>query len=219
MKLWPQEISSAKQIQILLSRKVKLRPLMKEPEYIAAVDAAYTSEKIIAIASLYEYRGLIHREDNFCIKSSNFPYIPGFLSFREGPAIMGALKKFKIKPDLVIFDGQGIAHPEGIGIASHLGVILNLPTIGCAKSRLVGEYKKPGNKKGDYSYLYYKHKKVGFVLRTKEGVKPLFVSPGHLVDLPSSYEIILNCLTEYRLPEPQRRVDQLSRKLRKLLDI
>jgi deoxyribonuclease V len=105
-------------------------------------------------------------EDAYAITKISFPYITGYLSFREGPAIIKAVKKLKTKPDLVLFDGQGIAHPKGIGIASHIGALLDIPSIGCAKSRLIGDYKEPGKQKGQYAFLKYKNKTVGAVLRT-----------------------------------------------------
>ncbi len=140
--------------------------------------------------------------------------MPGFLSFREGPAIIVTIQKLKTKPDLILFDGQGIAHPKGIGIASHIGVMLNIPTIGCAKSKLVGKFEKPDKDKGSRTYLYYKGERVGAVLRTRKNVKPVFVSPGHMIDIKSAIEIVMNCATEYRIPEPLRRADQLSKRLK-----
>ncbi len=153
-------------------------------------------------------------EDVFARKKARFPYIPGLLAFREGHAIISAIGKLTVAPDLVLIDGQGIAHPEGFGIASHIGVILGIPTIGCAKSRLVGEYEAPGSMKGNWTYLYHRGAKVGAVVRTRSFVKPLFVSPGHLIDIESSVEIVLECTSGFRIPEPLRAADRLSRKLR-----
>jgi len=156
-------------------------------------------------------------EDTCAVTDMTFPYIPGFLSFREGPAIIEALHMLKIKPHVILFDGQGIAHPKRMGIASHIGVILNIPTIGCAKSRLVGEYKEPGTSKGKISSLKYQGKIVGAVVRTKDDIRPLFVSPGHLIDLKSSIEIVLGCTTKYRISELLRRADFLSKKIKRAL--
>jgi len=128
---------------------------------------------------------------------------------------MMAIDGLKIKPDLIIFDGQGIAHPRGLGIASHIGVLLNMPTIGCAKSKLIGHYKEVGAKKGQWSPLMYKGKVVGAVLRARDNVKPVFVSPGHRIDLKGSIEIVLGCADKYRLPEPVRRADLFARKRKK----
>ncbi len=184
------------------------------PSFIAAVDASFAGEEIIAVATLYTYPELSHVRDVFVREKIYFPYVPGFLSFREGHAIVVTIQKLKIKPDLILFDGQGIAHPKGIGIASHIGVILNIPTIGCAKSRLIGEFEEPDKDKGSWTYLRYKGTGVGVVLRTRRNVKPVFVSPGHMIDIKSSIEIVMDCVTEYRIPEPLRRADQLSKKLK-----
>lgn len=133
-----------------------------------------------------------------------FPYIPGLLTFREGEVLVRAFKKIRTPLDAVLFDGHGIAHPRGLGIAAHFGLLLGIPTIGVGKSRLVGEYEEPGPEKGSAVPLLYKGARVGTVLRTKTNVKPVFVSPGNLVDHASSVEIVLRTCTRYRLPEPTR---------------
>lgn len=216
--LWPDDILEAKKIQDMLKKRVEIIPLKKIPELIAGVDASFTDDKVIAIATLYEYQGLKHMQDAFFIEEIRFPYVPGMLSFREGHAIVEAIKRLAARPDVILFDGQGIAHPKGIGIASHIGVILDIPTIGCAKSRLVGEFKEPGAKKGSRTYLYYKGMKVGTVLRTRSSVRPIFVSPGHMIDIDSSIKIVMRCVSQYRIPEPLRRADNLSRSYRRNLD-
>jgi deoxyribonuclease V len=213
--IWPDNTKDARTIQASLKDKIKIIPLKKEPKFIAGVDAAFSDDKIVAVACLYRYPALTPIEDAFAVAAVTFPYIPGFLSFREGPAIIEALKRLKNKPDVLLFDGQGIAHPKGLGIASHIGVLLALPTIGCAKSRLVGEYKEPETKKGAWSPLWFHDDVVGAVLRTKDNVRPLFISPGHKIDLQASIDIVLNCSTEYRLPEPLRRADYLSKKIKR----
>jgi deoxyribonuclease V len=148
------------------------------------------------------------------IQKTSFPYIPGYLSFREGPAILAAFRKMTTLPDLLLFDGQGIAHPRRAGIASHLGVLLNIPTIGCAKSRLVGESEKPAPEKGAWSPLYYKDEVVGAVLVTRSGCKPLFISPGHLITLQEAIKVVLHLTPRFRLPEPIRAADSLSKRLK-----
>jgi deoxyribonuclease V len=210
-KLWPIDIHEAKIIQDKLRKRVKIQPLKKEVRIIAGVDASFISDRIIAVVSNYEYPEMKYIEDTYFIGMVKFPYIPGMLSFREGPAIVSAIKKLSIEPDVILFDGHGIAHPRFIGIASHIGVILDISTIGCAKSCLVGQYREPGQKKGDWTYLYYKNIKVGAVLRTRDLVKPLFVSPGHKIDIEHSVDIVLNSVLKYRLPEPLRRADRLSK--------
>lgn len=212
--LWTDNISEAKNIQENLKKKIKISPLEKNLTYIAGVDAAFWQDKIIAVAAFYSYPELSHIEDAYAIEKIVFPYIPGFLSFREGHSILAALHKSSIRPDVLLFDGQGIAHPRGIGIASHIGVLLNIPSIGCAKSRLVGEYEEPDQEKGSLSALIYKGERVGVVLRTRTSVKPLFISPGHMIDIDSSLKIVMNCISNFRMPEPLRRADSLSKKLK-----
>lgn len=214
---WPGDLQGARKHQEILQKKVNIIPLKKEPKYIAGVDAAFLNNKVIGVACLYKYPEIHFIEEAYAVTEILFPYIPGFLSFREGPAIIMALKGLKRKPDIILFDGQGIAHPKRLGIASHVGVLLNIPTIGCAKSRLVGTYKEPGPKKGTCSSLLYKKEIVGVVLRTKDNVKPLFVSPGHRIDIQGSMEIVLACSQRYRLPEPLRWADFLSKKIKREL--
>ncbi|UCE70989.1 MAG: endonuclease V [Nitrospiraceae bacterium] len=213
--IWPGDIQTARRIQIELSKRVTICPLRKRPSLIAGVDAAFCGESVTAVASVFAYPSLIHRYDATSRGDVRFPYIPGLLSFREGQAFISAIKKLKTIPDVIIVDGQGIAHPLGIGIASHIGVLLGIPTIGCAKTRLVGEHAEPGPERGQWTPLTYKKERIGAVLRTRDGVKPVFVSPGNLIDLDSSIEIVLHSLTRYRLPEPIRRADRLSKELSK----
>ncbi len=215
--IWPENTKNARAVQVALKDKVKTIPLRKKPELIAGVDAAFSVDKVIGVICLYTYPELTLIEEAFVVKEISFPYIPGFLSFREGPAIVEALNGLELKPDVILFDGQGIAHPKGLGLASHIGVLLDAPTIGCAKSRLVGEYKEPGLKKGAWSPLKYHGKVVGSVLRTRDHVRPLFVSPGHKIDLRSSLEIVLGCTRKFRIPEPLRMADFVSKKIKREL--
>jgi deoxyribonuclease V len=212
---YPADYREARRIQRELRSNVKIIPLKKTPRLIAGVDAAFTGTKVIAAACLYTFPELAPVEDVHAVENIRFPYIPGLLSFREGPAIIRAVRKLSGRPDVMLFDGQGIAHPEGMGIASHIGVLLNIPAIGCAKSRLVGDYREPGHLKGRHTDLTFHNKKIGTVLRTRENVKPLFISPGHLIDRKGAVSIVLRCLGRYRLPEPIRRADMLSKKLKK----
>ena len=145
------------------------------------------------------------------VKKIRFPYLPGLLTFREGPAILAALDHLTAAPDLLIFDGQGIAHPRRCGLASHLGLLLDIPSIGCAKTRLSGWYEEPLTEKGSYSYLKDGGEIIGAVVRTRPKVKPLFVSIGHRINLRDSINIVLKSCTKYRLPETTRRADKLAR--------
>ena len=206
---WPTTIADAKRLQEELVRRVKLTPLLREPLTICGVDAAYCAGQTVAAAVVYEYSTLTRREEAVAALPTTFPYVPGYLSFREGPAILAAIDRLSATPDLFIVDGQGIAHPRGIGIATFLGVLLGRPTIGSAKSRLVGTYEEPLNNRGDWTPLTYHERTVGTVLRTRPGIKPLFISPGHLMTLAEAVEIVLHCCSRYRLPEPQRAADRL----------
>jgi len=212
---WPDNLTDAKEVQLSLRRNVRISPLRKKPRLIAAVDAAFPDGKVIGAACLYRYPELVLVECQHVVRKTAFPYIPGYLTFREGPALVGALRALKGLPDLILVDGQGIAHPKGIGIASHLGVLLEIPSIGCAKSRLVGEFSEPGPSKGNWTPLRYDGKVVGAVLRTREHVRPVFVSPGHRIDLKTSIEIVLDCTGRYRIPEPLRKADAVSKEFKK----
>ncbi|NJD55807.1 MAG: deoxyribonuclease V [Nitrospirae bacterium] len=209
--LWPKDIQTARMVQETLAQRVSIRPLKRNPKLIAGVDACFTDKSVVAAASLYSYPALEFLGDAIAKDRMRFPYVPGYLSFREGPAIIKALRKLKTQPDVVLFDGQGIAHPRGMGIASHIGVVLDIPSIGCAKSRLIGEFAEPGPRRGNWSPLYYQGRQVGTVLRTRDRVRPLFISPGHRIDLGTCIDIVMHAVTSCRLPEPIRRADHLSR--------
>jgi len=211
MPEWPRDTTRAREIQVALQKRIELKPILTTPPLIAGVDAAFFGDRIIGIASLYRFPALTPLKDSVSIRKNTFPYIPGLLSFREGPVLFEAIRGLEVIPDLLLFDGQGIAHPRGIGIASHIGVLLGIPSIGCAKSRLVGDYSEPGAQKGSRTPLSYKGEVVGAVVRSRDNIRPLFVSPGHLVDIDGAAEYILACTGRYRLPEPIRRADRLSK--------
>ena len=146
-----------------------------------------------------------------------FPYIPGLLTFREGPVVLEAWKRLRVDPDLLLFDGQGIAHPRGIGLAAHMGLWLGCPSIGVAKTWLYGEHDEPGRLKGQAAELRSPREAgtvIGAVVRTRTGVKPVYVSPGHLIDVPKAIEYALGCCTRYRLPETTRGAHRLCAQAR-----
>ncbi len=203
-------VEKAKRIQKKLSEKVEILPLRKKISYIGGIDVSVKEDVGIACIVVMSYPHLKDVEVKTAKKRICFPYIPGLLSFREGPAIIEAIKKLSVKPDVFIFDGQGIAHPRGVGIATHVGVLLGISTIGCAKSVLCGTYKEPGIEKGSWTPLIYNGKKVGVALRTRSGVKPVFVSVGNKIELGQCIEIVLNCCTKYRLPEPIRKAHAVA---------
>jgi deoxyribonuclease V len=163
-----------------------------------------------AAVAVLTFPGLELHEFTVVERPTDFPYVPGFLSFREVPAIMLALERLKTRPQLLIVDGQGYAHPRGFGIACHLGVQTGLPAIGAGKSRLVGEFRAPAAAAGSRSPLTYRGETVGAVLRTRDGVSPLFVSVGHKLDLDSAVAWVLACTRGYRLPETTRWADGLA---------
>ncbi|MCM2357058.1 MAG: deoxyribonuclease V [Geobacteraceae bacterium] len=212
---WPKTIAEARRFQESLSAKVTLSRLRTAVKTVAGVDAAYSGDKTVAAVALYDLKTLSCIEESHHVEATRFPYVPGYLSFREGPAMLAAIAALHEKPDIILVDGQGIAHPRRLGIASFLGVLLGMPAIGCAKSRLVGEYLEPPAGRGEWSALYYNGETVGAVLRSRERVKPLFVSPGHLVTLAESLELVLRCCPRYRLPEPIRHADALSKRLKR----
>jgi deoxyribonuclease V len=149
------------------------------------------------------------------VAAARFPYVPGLLSFREAPAVIEAFAGLSVRPDVLICDGQGIAHPRRLGLASHLGLWLGLPTIGCAKSWLCGEYEQPGPERGDWSPLTDAGETIGAVVRTRTRVKPLYVSTGHRCDLSSAIAIVLASSTKYRLPIPSSLAHQYVNELRR----
>ncbi len=174
---------------------------------IGGVDVSLKADTARAVIVVLRYPDLAPLTSVTADVPLTFPYIPGLLSFRESPAILAAWEQLSPKPDLVMVDGQGIAHPRGLGIASHLGLWIERPTIGVAKSRLYGTHAEPGPNKGDSALLYDERSPrqvIGAVLRTRAGVKPLYVSPGHLIDLEHSLRFTLACATQVRLPEPTR---------------
>jgi len=214
---WPTTVRDAKAVQETLARRVAQTPLGHEPGTVAGVDAAFSGGNTIAAATLFDYRTLTLLEQSHAVLETRFPYIPGYLSFREGPALLTAIAQLSAPPDLLIVDGQGIAHPRRIGIASFLGVLLGIPSIGCAKSRLTGVYAEPPQVRGAWSPLMDGGEIIGAVLRTREKVKPLFVSPGHLITLAEAVAVILRCADRYRLPEPQRAADSLAAQVKREL--
>ncbi len=211
---WPGDIGNAREMQERMRRTVRIEARRGRLRFVAGADAAFSESRVFAAACLYELPGMICRERATASLPLRFPYVPGFLSFREGPAIAEALGKLRRKPDVVLLDGQGIAHPRGFGIAPHLGVLLGIPSVGCAKSRLIGEYREPGRKKGSWSELVFEGRAVGAVLRTRDGVRPLFVSPGHLVDLEDSRTVVLASVGAFRIPEPLRCADSAAKRIK-----
>lgn len=185
--------------------------------YVAGTDVSYSrgSSRFFAAVVVLALPDLSVVEQVSASDSVSFPYVPGLLSFRELPVMLKAFKLLRTTPDAVLVDGQGIAHPRRLGLASHLGLWLDLPTVGCAKSRLCGEHGQAGPLRGDGVPLVLDDKTVGTVLTTRDGVKPLYISPGHLLDLPAAAELVMRCLGRYRLPEPTRLAHHLANEARR----
>ncbi|WP_019421563.1 deoxyribonuclease V [Paenibacillus sp. OSY-SE] len=202
-------------LQQELSLKVIKEDKITEIKYVAGVDVAYSehSDKLIAAIVILEASSLRLMESIVVEDTVDFPYIPGLFSFRELPPIMKALKQIKLLPQLIVCDGQGIAHPRRFGLASHLGVLLDIPTIGCGKTKLLGEFKDPDLKRGAHSPLVDNCEVIGSVLRTQDNIKPIFVSIGHRVSSKTACEWILKLSPRYRLPETTRQADQLVNKV------
>jgi deoxyribonuclease V len=204
----PADASDAIRIQKRLQSRV-IRSGTVKSRIVAGADVSYKGD--VARAVFVVMRDLEPVEQVVVDESVPFPYIPGLLSFREIPPLLSAWKKVKTVPDVIIVDGQGIAHPRRFGIASHLGLVLGVPTIGCAKSRLCGEHDEPGEKRGSWSKLTHKGELIGAALRTRDGCGVVYVSTGHRVSLERAISVVLACAPRYRLPEPQRLADHLTR--------
>jgi deoxyribonuclease V len=173
-------------------------------EVIAGVDVSVKNEQSQAAVVVMTYPGFLVIETVLARRPTPFPYIPGLLSFREGPVLEEAFESLKTEPDVFLFDGMGIAHPRRIGIASHMGLWLGRPTIGCGKTLLCGRYKDLGEEKGSFAPLVDKGETIGVALRTRTAKNPMFISPGHMADIPTAAELVLRCSPKFRLPEPIR---------------
>ena len=201
---WKVAPAEAMEIQQQLRERISRESTLTTVHTIAGVDVGFKGNIAKAAVVVLNYPELAPLDQSVAELEVEFPYIPGLLAFREAPPILAAFEKLQTEPDLIIFDGQGLAHPRRMGIASHVGVILDLPSIGCAKSRLYGIHEEPGPEKGSYTYLYDGDEVIGAVVRTRTDVKPLYVSIGHKIDLETAIQYVLNCCRGYRLPEPTR---------------
>ncbi len=212
---WNLDPRTAIELQRELAKRIIREDRLGDVHHIAGVDMAINEQNDMAHAAvvLLTYPGLEVVERHIYEEPVRMPYIPGLLSFREAPCVLGAFQKLRQKPELVMVDGMGIAHPRRIGIASHLGLWLNLPTIGCGKSLLTGRYNKNalGEEAGSWVPLTDKNEVIGAVVRTRTRVNPLFISTGHMISLETSIKYVLACGRGYRLPEPTRLADKLSK--------
>lgn len=207
---WNVSAAEARRIQHRLRHQIKIGTSVQHIRYIAGADVSTerSGPTVYAGVVVLDYPSLTVVERKGVISRTEFPYIPGLLSFREAPALLQAVIQLESTPDVMVFDGQGIAHPRGLGIASHMGLLLDMPAIGCAKSRLIGQYRQPSLERGAYTPLYGTGgTQIGVVLRTKDRTKPVFVSVGHRMELDQAIAILLHCDRGYRIPEPTRLAD------------
>ena len=212
---WNLDHARAAEVQETFRKRLILTWDRRQIATVAGLDVHFEGERARAAIVVLSYPTLDLVEEATATARLAFPYIPGLLAFREGASLVSAWKRLGQKPDLLMFDGQGIAHPRGIGIASHMGLWFERPSIGVAKSKLVGRYHEPGSNRGDSSELLDEQEGdriIGAVLRTRANVRPLFISAGHLIDLEQSIRFVLRCSTRYRLPEPTRRAHMLASK-------
>jgi deoxyribonuclease V len=207
----PGSVAEAIAIQQELRKRVVLEDVFGELRTIAGIDVGYDYTRKLSRAALVVLRDGKVVEEVVAYDATPFPYVPGLLSFREAPVILKALAQLREPPDLLFVDGHGVAHPRRLGIAAHIGVLTGLPTLGVAKKRLCGEHREPGAHKGAACLLKHAGERIGTVLRTRPNVKPVFVSPGHRVSHATAVALVKSQLAGYRLPEPTRLADKLSK--------
>lgn len=207
---WSPLIVQWKAQQETLRERLRVEPIVGLPRLVAGVDAAFSPDKKQALAAAVvwdrEARKVI--EISHAVLPVEVPYIPGFLSFREGPVVTAALGKLTHPYELVMFDGQGYAHPRRCGLATFVGVQLDVPAIGVGKSRLIGTHEAPAEQAGATTPLMDEDEQIGVVLRTQDNVRPIYVSIGHRVDLKTAVKVVMACSTRYRIPEPTRNADR-----------
>lgn len=209
---WPQTIEEAIAIQEQLRSQVITANQLSTVRYVAGVDVGYDNADAVsrAAVTVLSFPDLQLQQQSVVRSPTAFPYVPGFLSFREVPAVLDALKNISLVPDLILCDGQGLAHPRRFGLACHLGVLTGIATIGVAKTRFIGEHSEVGFDRGSWQPLLDGPETIGAALRTQAGVKPVYVSIGHKVSLTKAIEYVLRCAPKYRLPETTRSADQLT---------
>jgi len=212
MHPWDVSPKEAIAIQHALQKHLNLKDDFGEIKTVAGVDVGFDENNTITRAAIavLDFESLELVESAIARRSTTFPYVPGLLSFREIPAVLEAMLELNALPDLLLCDGQGIAHPRRFGMAAHLGLLLDIPSIGVAKSRLMETHAEVPLEKGSHVPLMDKGEQIGVVLRTRSNVKPLFISPGHRVGMASAVGLVMNCTTRYRLPETTRRAHRLA---------
>jgi deoxyribonuclease V len=214
---WDLTPTEAIALQERLSARLVVRDGPRRPRTIAGADAAYdeVSGRCFAVVVVMRAATMEMIEEAAVETQIKFPYVPGLLTFREGPALLAAFAKLHVRPELALFDGHGLAHPRRFGLASHLGYLLDIPSIGCAKSLLVGTHGPVGARAGSYAWLIDREERVGAALRTRTAVRPVYVSPGYRVGFYAAIRLVLAAVTKYRLPEPIRLADLLVARLKR----
>lgn len=214
---WNVPPAEATRIQQVLRRRLNVKDYRGAIDTVAGVDVSYDkhSSTVYAVVIVIHLKDRQILETVTAVSQATFPYIPGLLSFREAPAVLKAFKRLHHPPDCLLCDGQGIAHPRRFGLACHLGLLLDLPSIGCAKSLLVGKYREPAQHRGSSQILYDKGEQVGIILRTRDGVEPVYVSPGYRMSFDRARKVVLRASGGYRLPEPTRQAHLLVNALRR----
>lgn len=209
--------ADARSLQTELASRIMTGPTLdlQSVEYVAGADVSTQGDTAYATVAVLDFPGLSVVEVRGVEAPLEFPYVPGLLSFRELPSLLGAFESVRTPVDVVIADAQGIAHPRRMGLASHLGLFVDVPTVGCAKSLLVGKFEEPGTEKGNATDLAHRGEVVGKVVRTRSGVSPVYVSVGNRIDLGSAVELVLACSPKYRLPETTRQAHNAANRLRR----
>jgi len=207
---WELAPRDARALQVELAGGVRLTGRPKPVRRVAGLDMAIAGEQGVGAAVLLDFPDLQVLQEVVVIAPLRMPYIPGLLSFRELPVLLQALAELVEPPDLLLVDGQGVMHPRRFGLGAHLGVWLDMPVIGCAKSRLCGEHAQPGRERGAHAPVVHRREVIGSCLRTRAGVRPMFISPGHRLHLAAARELCLACTTRYRMPQPTRLADALA---------
>jgi len=212
---WPRTPEEAERVQREVAERVEIPTgPVPAPRTVAGLDVSYAtdSDQIAAAGVLVDVASGEVVEEAMVEGVAGFPYVPGLLAFREVPILLRVLERFRGAPDLLLCDGQGLAHPRRCGVACHLGVLAGRPAIGCAKTWFVGEHDQPGPRRGERTPLVDEGQVVGEVLRTRDGVKPVYVSPGHAIGIAQASDVVLSLCSRYRLPDPLRRADHISRR-------
>ncbi len=212
MHAWDVSPKEAVKIQQALQSHVQLEDDFGAVKTVAGVDVGFEAHNTITRAAIavLDFKTLEPVETALARRPTSFPYVPGLLSFREVPAVLEAMLQLSREPDLLLCDGQGIAHPRRFGIAAHLGLLLDIPAIGVAKSRLTGTHDRVPPEKGAHVPLMDKDEQIGVVLRTRTHVKPLYISPGHRISIDTAHKLVMHCVTKYRLPETTRLAHKLA---------